>query len=386
MACFSGPEIPNEGLVFYYDQGNTDKSWKGAPAVNLAASNFFNGNGANFTINDNVSHVMPDGSTGVARLLNAQFVSDGNRTVSIGSYALIAGQTYTLSFYVMNIDCTGFSGNLYSPTLSRVIGNITYPTVSTQSWTRVTTTFTVPNEGPNPVTLAPQAFRDGGNGRFKLCWLQLEQNTFARPYVNGTRSSTQALLDMTGQNIITANSLTYASDDSFSFNGTSDFIGCGNNAAINFGTGDFTVSAWFKRATNATTNLRLLSKGGDSDTASRAGFAFVGSDNSVNFTVNPSGARTTIAAAGYTVNEWVNVVGLVERGVTMRSYKNGTLVGSAAAPVGSVSGDLSFFIGNNVGSNLYWPGNIPQVSLYNRALTAEEVQQNFNALRGRYGI
>ncbi len=31
-------------------------------------------------------------------------------------------------------------------------------------------------------------------------------------------------------------------------------------------------------------------------------------------------------------------------------------------------------------------GNIAQVSIYNRALTASEVQQNFNALRSRYGI
>jgi hypothetical protein len=31
-------------------------------------------------------------------------------------------------------------------------------------------------------------------------------------------------------------------------------------------------------------------------------------------------------------------------------------------------------------------GNIAQVQIYNRALTAAEITQNFNALRGRYGI
>jgi hypothetical protein len=42
----------------------------------------------------------------------------------------------------------------------------------------------------------------------------------------------------------------------------------------------------------------------------------------------------------------------------------------------------------------YWPfqnsrflnGRIPQVQLYNRALSAAEILQNFNATRGRYGI
>jgi hypothetical protein len=35
---------------------------------------------------------------------------------------------------------------------------------------------------------------------------------------------------------------------------------------------------------------------------------------------------------------------------------------------------------------LYFNGNIAQASIYNRALTASEVQQNFNALRGRFGL
>lgn len=31
-------------------------------------------------------------------------------------------------------------------------------------------------------------------------------------------------------------------------------------------------------------------------------------------------------------------------------------------------------------------GSLASVSLYNRALTQAEIQQNFNATRGRYGI
>jgi hypothetical protein len=34
----------------------------------------------------------------------------------------------------------------------------------------------------------------------------------------------------------------------------------------------------------------------------------------------------------------------------------------------------------------YFNGNISVAMLYNRALTSTEVTQNFNALRGRYGI
>ena len=35
MSAYSGPEIANDGLVFAYDMGNPQKSWKGAPTTNL---------------------------------------------------------------------------------------------------------------------------------------------------------------------------------------------------------------------------------------------------------------------------------------------------------------------------------------------------------------
>jgi hypothetical protein len=43
-------------------------------------------------------------------------------------------------------------------------------------------------------------------------------------------------------------------------------------------------------------------------------------------------------------------------------------------------------IGRNPGFGEYWNGNVSFVQLYNRALTASEIQQNFNATRSRYGI
>ena len=392
MACFSGPEILNDGLVFCYDQGNTDKSWRGAPAVNLAASNFFDGN-ENFTVDENVSHVMPDGSTGIARLLNAQFVSNLNRTVSIGSYALTAGQTYTLSFYVMNIDCTGFSGNLYSPTLLRVIGNITYPTVSTSSWTRVTTTFTVPNEGPNPVTLAPQAFRDGGNGRFKLCWLQLEQNTFATSYVNGTRSNTQAVLDLTGRNTITANSLTYASNNTFSFNGSSNQLTMSTFDTAALSAEQITLEAWV-RHTNLTGSQAYINNW----------FNFTGADQrgvilrTFNSQAFPSfwwcwGADyNAVYADSFTMSPgtWYHVVGTYTKNVAARIYVNGVLYNSTTNT--TVNNNIVYDTTNrfNIGqSNIngsWMNGQIDQAKVYNRALTTIEVKQNFEATRGRYGI
>jgi hypothetical protein len=49
--------------------------------------------------------------------------------------------------------------------------------------------------------------------------------------------------------------------------------------------------------------------------------------------------------------------------------------------------NTNFIIGKHPSnSSNYVNGNISNVSIYNRALSAAEILQNFNALRGRYGI
>jgi hypothetical protein len=91
-------------------------------------------------------------------------------------------------------------------------------------------------------------------------------------------------------------------------------------------------------------------------------------------------------------NTWHNVVAL--RGMsTYQVYVDGVLKDS-----GSNGGNLGWnglngwsamasVIGDNPNDVRYkLLGNIASVKMYNRALTAAEVQQNFNALRGRYGI
>ena len=196
---------------------------------------------------------------------------------------------------------------------------------------------------------------------------------------NGNNGS---FVNMDGTNLNSANG------GSLTFDGSDEYVDCGNDASVNFGTGDFTVSVWFRRFANATTNLRLLSKAAGTDIAdsANAGFSFFGSDSGMFFAINPTGTITIIDAASYSVNEWVNVVGLVERGVSMRTYKNASLFSSTTAPSGSVSGTTLLSVGNNSGVNLSWDGQIANVSLYNKALTPAEIQQNFNALRGRFAI
>jgi hypothetical protein len=48
-------------------------------------------------------------------------------------------------------------------------------------------------------------------------------------------------------------------------------------------------------------------------------------------------------------------------------------------------GDSNTIIGNRV-SSYFFDGNIPIVRLYTKALTQEQVQQNFDAEKSRFGL
>ena len=71
-------------------------------------------------------------------------------------------------------------------------------------------------------------------------------------------------------------------------------------------------------------------------------------------------------------------------------YVNGILQtpASSTETVYSGTGDMRIGMGYSpsVGAAAPAYGDIPIVKIYNRALTASEIQQNFNAVRGRYGI
>jgi hypothetical protein len=72
----------------------------------------------------------------------------------------------------------------------------------------------------------------------------------------------------------------------------------------------------------------------------------------------------------------------------MRAYLNGVQI-FAAAQTGTIP-DATYVLGTyglGLQDGLHnFNGLLPTSRIYNRALSAAEVQQNFNALRGRYGI
>jgi hypothetical protein len=90
--------------------------------------------------------------------------------------------------------------------------------------------------------------------------------------------------------------------------------------------------------------------------------------------------------SGLNDGNWHNI-GFTFDGSTKTSFIDGVNVGTQAVSGTLVNSFNNRRIGRYGGSTQYYlNGNISNIKIFNRALTANEIQQNFEALRGRYGI
>jgi hypothetical protein len=85
-----------------------------------------------------------------------------------------------------------------------------------------------------------------------------------------------------------------------------------------------------------------------------------------------------------TLNNWHHIVATFD-GYNLILYRNGVAVGSVVQSTGITNTTAVVKIGVLSGTQ-YFNGRISATRIYNVALTADNVKQNFNAIRGRYGI
>jgi hypothetical protein len=117
-------------------------------------------------------------------------------------------------------------------------------------------------------------------------------------------------------------------------------------------------------------------------------FANTSGDQSVVSTFFDGVSGKSVSKNMVVLNKLLNITSTVDSNY-IRLYVNGILEAETSGMILNPNPQASeFTIGARIGSdyNGYFKGNIFQSSIYNRALTLQEIQQNFNALRGRFGL
>ena len=163
------------------------------------------------------------------------------------------------------------------------------------------------------------------------------------------------------------------------FDGVDDYVTTGGVIVPN-SSSPYTVSVWCYRNRNNVGFEELLSQW---TYANSANSFFFGFDNSnVRFTDNWN--PVTVPGAGNT-GVWMNLVGVYSVSNAF-IYLNGSLSATRGSGF-SYGGTGNFIIGRQGELSLeYFSGRISNTKIYNRALSAAEISQNYEALKGRYGL
>jgi hypothetical protein len=171
---------------------------------------------------------------------------------------------------------------------------------------------------------------------------------------------------------------------SLSFDGADDYVDCGNNSTINLSTQGLSVSIWMK--SSVANSAKLYSSKGD---GILAGYDLLMSGNNLVARIADGSTQVLTPSTSISVTDgiWRNITTIYIPGTGIFVYINSSLNTSVGTSYGSILNSNNLLIGKSSSPTGYWlNGNISQVQIYNRALTASEIQQNFNALRGRFGI
>ena len=156
-----------------------------------------------------------------------------------------------------------------------------------------------------------------------------------------------------------------------------------STTGIPIGTSTYTMSVWVQWSSGTwPVSGGMIGIGNSITTNLTNQFRTINTNGLVNYWYgNDLTATSTVSPA----SQWFNAVAQWD-GTTRKIWVNGTEIASAGAAGLNVTSSLLQIGATNVGGSEPLSGRIGQALVYNRALTATEIQQNYTAVRGRYGV
>ena len=363
-----GPiQTNNSGLVFYFDT-KEPKSFIGKPTTNLLS------NPTNEVIGTTSEFVQ---YADLAPIFNT-YGTSVTYSLSLDLKAKKAGSVYV---YMQNGSWTKYSFVGQSVNADTVYKRFTF--------NGLTAAISTPTE-----TQAILAFYGGyGSGIIaSIKNVQVEISPAATPFVDGSRSNTQGLLDLTGNYTIDLTNAAYDNSSKIYLSG-SKAIKINSNSSLF--SNAFTWSAWHY----------IIADGGagyagifwaEGAVAGGSGYQYLlsyrnlGSNAYAHYRINNAttgwGNTDTGTLTSSMLNKWIYTTWTFNNGTT-KIYINGVLSHTDTSR-GAYNGgsDSPIYIGarNDLWGSIN--GYIDLVSYHNRTLTDAEILKNFNSQRSRYSV
>jgi hypothetical protein len=241
---------------------------------------------------------------------------------------------------------------------------------------------------------------DGTSGIY-LWGAQLEYGSSVTNYypvttTAKTRGTTWTDLTGNSNSGTLTNGPTYNSSNAGSlvFDGSNDYIVLNNTNIGNFGTNNFTVSIWCKPASGSAGSRGVISKY-EPHSSNGSGWFMFNTDGQIftritqDISAPLESSEITASVSGnawynFTITRDTNKFSLFINGQLYQQNTTTNIINcSNSSTTLSIGSGYRYTSG---ATGYYYSGNVSSTLIYDKALTATEVQQNFNALRSRFGV
>jgi hypothetical protein len=192
-------------------------------------------------------------------------------------------------------------------------------------------------------------------------------------------------LSATNSQAILQNSPTFIMDNSgiLDFDGTDDYADA-TSSAYNLGVG--TIEVWVKAdAPTDNLNQQIFAR---TNTSAGTFNIFKNITNLFQFSIRlTTNTQYNIGSDSNATTNWTHIVGTYD-GAIQKMFVNTTQQSTTNTISGTlnISGTLAINIARQTTGTALFNGKIAAIRVYNRALTASEISQNYNALKNRFGL
>jgi hypothetical protein len=316
---------------------------------------------------DTNTTIAPDGQT-TADTLN---FASGNESLIYQNYGS-GSATFTLSVWAKSSTNKKFAFRNWNGTSAIRSNEFT----TSNEWQRFEYTFTQPL-----VNIGISNEDNGSTGSIEIWGASLEQSATAGPYVRtgATAQTSEVLLpqglttgrDITGVNLFE----NVRKQGALNLDGNS-WAEVHDNASIDLS--DCSLEAWVCPLTESSNLWETIFV-----KTSQSNMQILIQNNGLLTHYSLSSGVGTLSYTTFDENQWNHFV-IVQDGANLLTYVNSVLESSNAIDIAMENaGELYIGAKNNVGEDPSY-AQIAQPRIYNRALTAEEVQRNYNAGKNTY--
>ena len=208
-------------------------------------------------------------------------------------------------------------------------------------------------------------------------------------FVGSYPTTASTWYDISGNNnsgsLVNSPTFNSANSGSIVFDGVDDYVLTTSllNASLN---PNESVFVWFNPAAAG----QIVSELGQAtiDSGYHDSNIEVNSSGIFSFSVWHNSLTNKVVSSAKSFNNWYHL-GFTYSGTTFTAYINGSSIGTTTftrQPPSSLHYGLCSIDSTNMGTSAYGSGKMGNFMFYNRGLSSTEVLQNFNALKGRFGV